>query len=76
MRFMFVWENVCELTNNYHDGGGVVIVANDLESARQLLKESIPLNSKCNALKVDPDYVTSVTAEKDEIFIFPDAGCC
>lgn len=76
MRFMYVWENVNELTDNYHDGGGLVIISNDLESARELLTKSIPLKSKCQALKVDPSYVTSVTAEKDEIFIFPDAGCC
>lgn len=76
MKCMYVWESVNELTNNYHDGGGLVIISNDLESARELLKQSISLKSKCEALKVDPDYVTSVTAEKDKIFIFPNEGCC
>ena len=76
MKCMQVWESVNEFTDRYHDGGGLVIISNDLESARELLKKSIPLKSKCQALKVDPSYVTSVTSEEDEIFIFPDAGCC
>ena len=76
MKCMYVWESVNELTNNWHDGGGLVIISNDLENARELLRQSIPLNKKCQALEIDPDYTASVVAEKDEIFIFPDAGCC
>lgn len=34
MKCMYVWESVNELTNNYHDGGGLVIISNDLETAR------------------------------------------
>lgn len=37
---VFVWENVDNLTENYHDSGGLVVVAESLERARQVVNES------------------------------------
>jgi hypothetical protein len=70
MKTMFVWENVGGLTGNYHDGGGTVVIAESLDAARQLLPPG------CDAIKEEPSFTASVVCEVDQVFIFPDAGCC
>ncbi len=75
MKTMFVWDSVGGLTNNYHDGGGTVVIADNLEVARQLLVK----NGVAEASDVHtqaPNYTASVVSDEDKVFIFPDAGCC
>lgn len=75
MKTMFVWENVDGLTNNYHDGGGTVVIADNLEVARKLLVEN-GVSEGSEVLTESPNYTTSVVSDEDKVFIFPDAGCC
>ncbi len=75
-RMMFVWENVYGLTNNYHDGGGTVVIAGSLEAARELLKDTGGVTKKCDVFTEEPDYSIPVGGQEDKVFIFPDAGCC
>ena len=74
MKKMFVWENVDGLTGNYHDGGGTVVIADNLDAARKLLEKQT--GKGCSAMKDEPDYSASVGSDEDKVFIFPDAGCC
>lgn len=68
---IYVWESVGGVSDSYHDGGGVVVVAPDLESARALLPE------ECTARAKDPDAIYSVNGDPESrAFLFPDAGCC
>lgn len=71
---MFVWEYVDGVTPNYHDGGGVVVIAEDVERARKLLLEDGGVQR--SEFTDEPDYSTSVGTRKEKVFIFPDAGCC
>lgn len=77
---LYIWENVSEfLTDSYHDGGGLAIVAENLPRARELFlaKATSPDKRKCEVLSRDPDELYNVDAEaKEKVFIFPDAGCC
>lgn len=77
---LYIWENVREfLTDNYHNGGGLAIVAENLTRARELFlnESSSPDSRKCEILTCDPDHIYNVDAEaKEKVFIFPDAGCC
>lgn len=67
----FVWMDVERLTENYHDGGGCVVIAKTLEEARQHLP------SGCEAQSKDPDDVYELKGKVNPIaYIFPDAGCC
>ena len=76
MKTMFVWEYVeGGLTDNYHSGGGCVVIADDKDKALQLLAD-YGVGSSCEVFKTDPDYSASVDAVEDKVFIFPDAGCC
>lgn len=75
MKTLFVWESVGDLTENYHDGGGVLVIADNLELARELLAKSVP--SGCDAFRQPPDFTASVAKEtEDKVTVFPDAGCC
>lgn len=75
---VYIWEYIDEhLTSYYHDGGGVVVVAKDLESARDAI------NSKTSMLTVAPENLPDKVYKLDEsmsyeqeVFIFQDAGCC
>lgn len=67
---LFVWEYVSKLTDNYHDGGGCVVIAETLEAARLTL----PLD--CSAQKESPSFTCQVNTSEAKTFIFRDAGCC
>lgn len=78
---VFVWEYVNGLTYNYHNGGGVMIIAHDLRTARSFwLSESSSSEwfdpKKCELLEKEPDFVCSVEGQCPRIIEFPDVGCC
>ncbi len=87
---MYVWQGVAHLTGNYHDGGGVAVVAKDLPEARVRLRmhleryestarfASDATDELCTALVKDPDYDIEVHQAEYEpkVIVFPDAGCC
>ncbi len=76
MKTLFVWESVSGLTENYHDGGGVLAIADNLEFALGLLAKSVPNPKGCEAFKQSPDFTAPVVTNEDRVMIFPDAGCC
>lgn len=73
---LFIWTRVERLTYNYHDEGGVAIVAPSLELARSMLLNP-NINGPCTALTKPPDAVYEVSDEHVPVmYVFPDAGCC
>ena len=72
---MFVWARVAYASNNYHHEGGILVVADNLSKAREvILKEC---SEKCGALTEEPNFSLEVLEPASQtIFIFPDAGCC
>jgi hypothetical protein len=90
---VFIWTNINKVSYNYHDDGGIVIVAESLERAREMMRvidgettnfdhkkgkavlvPTVP--EKCGAFTTDPTLILETTHNKEEMFIFPDAGCC
>lgn len=69
---IFIWQTIDKCTSNYHPEGGVVVVAENLERAKELA-----LGSGAE-IKEDekPDAVYDVAQAEEKVFIFPDAGCC
>ena len=71
---LFIWEDVDGLTSAWHDSGGLVIIAEDEESARNLWSE--------HESNPNPDKPLGAPAHVREtegaplVLIFPDAGCC
>jgi hypothetical protein len=72
---IYIFEEVEFLTNSYHEGGGLVVIASDLDELKELVKvdkyihltESEIDSAKIFELKDSPP---------SEYFVFPDAGCC
>ena len=74
---LFIWERVDHVTDRWHDDGGIVVVAADLDKAREEMHaHAIPVD--CEAYRIDPDCVYQVadTDEPGVVAVFPNAGCC
>lgn len=74
---MFIWDRVKRVTSNWHSEGGVVVLADSLETARDLIKKRQEEDRECEAMTKEPDRVF-VLAEgyEPQIMVFPDSGCC
>ena len=74
------------LTDRYHDGGGLVIVARNPQEAIDLIDgyNKLPRQKRSSGariLNIDADvllshYYTVVNPQEPRIWLFPDAGCC
>lgn len=84
---IFIFENVGTLTESYHEGGGLVIIANDLEAALKMAADEPPKytwrNSDKNPIKLTDEEIKEVISYdlagdniEAKLFIFPDSGCC
>lgn len=69
---LFVWDRVEKASPNYHDEGGVVVIAGSLERARELVEKQAP---GCEAATVEPSLVRECEGP-EYLTIHPDAGCC
>lgn len=73
---LYIIDDVECLTTNYHAGGGLVVVARDLEAAKAAAaREHWPVEVS------DAEWASARTfplAEPadEEVTVFPDAGCC
>ena len=72
MSKVFIWNNISQLTDRYHSEGGLVVIADNLQDAKILAMEK--------DVKFDGEELPTVyelkDVVKDEVYIFPDAGCC
>lgn len=75
MKSMFVWEYSDKVTDNYHSGGGVLAIADDIVEARRLCAEG-GIEADSPFFNKEPDYSALIDAVEDKVFVFPDAGCC
>ena len=72
---LYLFERVEELTERYHSGGGLVVIATSAEHAKELIAtdEHIQLT--------DEEWISVVEyavsdASVPVFYVFPDAGCC
>lgn len=78
---VYVWEEVGELTVNYHCSGGLVVIAEDENHVRELLRDfpNVKINDKeweavfTYPLSGTPNFPSGY---EPRVFVFPDAGCC
>lgn len=68
---LFVFDYISDLTNSYHSGGGLIVVAEDLEAAKAV---------NPNIRDQQPDKVFDLPKKHDKDAgyqtVFPDEGCC
>lgn len=70
---IFIWENLDHASNSYHSSGGMVVTAEDEQSARVAANATdgvILKDHEHPVLIADCDYPSS------RVWVFPDAGCC
>ncbi len=75
MSSVFIIPYVSELTNNYHGGGGLVVVAENLENA----KEIVSADSDIKVTQEEWDsarVIPTLNNEAHEYFVMENAGCC
>ena len=70
---VFIWQRVYKCSNNYHSEGGVVVIAEDVDTAIGIanMEEGCEIEHG-----TEPDYEVETTSTERKVFIFPDAGCC
>lgn len=69
---LFIWYDVAKASSRYHDEGGVVVIADSLDRARELIEQAAP---GCAAATVAPSLVRECDGP-EHITIHPNAGCC
>lgn len=75
MRSLYIWNRVAGLTDSYHDGGGLVVIASSLDRAREILTAEAGVQENCEAFTIPPDMEVECAGE-EYIAVHPDAGCC
>lgn len=73
---MFVWSDLAKMSDNYHKGGGVVAIAESAERARALVLEQKSVPGDSDVMTVNPDFSVACDSTEEQVFLFPNAGCC
>lgn len=86
---LYIWTRVSYVTDNYHDDGGIAVIAADLEAAKSVVSEHCRSNwpkdeDAANQaaghlaadLETEPDVLDLAGDPEPRLWIFPDAGCC
>ena len=71
--YIFIWKKVDQCSNNYHSTGGVVVIAEDQQKARELANQQTGCSIRDDEI---PDYCCEIVTQQARVFIFPNAGCC
>lgn len=82
---VYVYPYMEKLTDNYHSGGGAVVMTDRdpkivLQEHRQKTHDSDNADVPCPQVEFPddepPPTVFESDATEEKVFIFPDAGCC
>lgn len=82
---LYVYEYIEELTDNYHSGGGLMLITD--RDPQEFYSEYVASENTKNAERVwidklptpvlpEPTYVANTDATEAKAFIFKNAGCC
>ena len=70
---IWIFEYLEKVSNNYHEGGGLVVVSSNLEQAKFDVKAQKDIEVS------DEDWSNALAGKTDlpkRIIVFPDSGCC
>lgn len=72
---VFVWKELGQVSDSYHSGGGLLIVAKDMVHAKALAAEHGHI-----VIDIDPDLEMRLAPDSMDnearVIVFPDSGCC
>lgn len=71
----YVYERVEAITENWHDGGGLLIITDrgPAKAWREFVKGK---SDEITRALPKPDLVFATSATKERVIVFPDSGCC
>ena len=74
---IFIFKKIEKCTDQHHTDGGLVIVARDIEAAKNLIK----LDSNISISDDEWKYVIKYELDKNytymhKFFVMPNSGCC
>jgi hypothetical protein len=72
---IFVFERIEQVSGNYHSEGGLVIIARDIDHA----KEVISVDPEVRPTDLEWESVESfelIGNPEPKFWVMPDAGCC
>lgn len=73
MKKLYIYEYVDDVSNNYHSGGGLVIITSGNPSDVWRAERRNPDREDLG----EPDRIIDVAdTEADAVYPFQDAGCC
>ena len=84
----FLWQNVVDVSDSWHNDGSVLVVAEGLSEARALfaaysedrkIPRSVGEKGRPPPRRIEdaaPGRVYDVGNANAEVLVFPDAGCC
>lgn len=75
----FVWKRLEKVTDNWHPEGGVLVIAQTLDKAQEMLAAANIRDVSESALPapyLEMDIDTRAQNVDPQIVVFPDAGCC
>ncbi len=72
---IYIFQNIEQLTGYYHSGGGLVVIAPNLDAAIGLAMSDGVTFSDREIEHVITHALADANTEP-RVFIFPDAGCC
>lgn len=70
---IFIWEKLENLTDSYHSGGGLVVIASSVEAAIELARGFLV---EFSDTELTPDLELNCEHGEERVFLFPDEGCC
>lgn len=73
---IFIFERVEELTGNYHPEGGLAVIAKNLEDCIKFANSEKQINLSEQEISDVKVFSLSDKNIENQIFIFPDSGCC
>lgn len=68
----FIWHEIKSVSDNYHQEGSVLIIAESIERARQLAFD----DGNISGVDSDPDFIFDANNYEEKVVAFPNAGCC
>lgn len=74
---LFIWPRASDVTENWHPEAGLVVVAEDLEDARDYMRGHKYVGTTSDAFTTDPFFTFELAEDRERMcIVFPDSGCC
>lgn len=73
---MFIIQSCSQLTDSYHSGGGIAIIASDIDDAKKLVFGVDCIEISDDEWKSAEVFELADKNTPTNFWIFPNAGCC